>query len=434
MAVTRTRRILNAPLAIGTLIAVVAAIATCAQTPARLTTTIEWAGRGVWVKSDFHIQTKFSDGSHTIDELADAAVKNGCRAIAITDHGDGGLRAATPEYVDAIRAARARLPELTILTGLEWNPPPGKGQEHATVLFPTEMEALETVRSFKELYDDEDKKGENPELALKGLAALTPADRTAVAPVMFFNHPSRRPRSTSLPAQTFAALKKAAPGVVIGFEGGPGHQHASPLAAYPDQSLLVDRWDTVAATVDGAWDAWLRQGLNVWGAIADSDFHNEREDYWPCEFAATWLYAPDTTPNGIIRALHAGSFFAEHGHIVTTVELQARMDGPPRPAGVGEVLTAAAGAKASVTLTMTVPPKDFAGRDNRIDTVELIGISSTKTEVLYSASPASPDAFNVPVTIPPGGIVVRARGRRTIEGEPALMLYTNPIRISAAAR
>ena len=33
------------------------------------------------------------------------------------------------------------------------------------------------------------------------------------------------------------------------------------------------------------------------------------------------------------------------------------------------------------------------------------------------------------VILPPGGIVLRARGRRNVAGEPALMFYTNPIRI-----
>ena len=419
------------------LIASLMAIGACAfgtaQTPARLVTGIEWSGRGVWLKADFHTHTRFTDGSHTVDEVVGAAVKNGCDVVAITDHGDGGLKGATPDYVDAIRAARTQNPAITVMTAMEWNPPPGKGQEHATILFPTGMEGVETLAPFKERFDDENKEGENPELAIQAFAALAPKDRAALAPVVFFNHPSRRPNSTSAPKLTFEALKKVAPSILIGFEGGPGHQRGAPLGSYP-ADVLVDRWDPLVADVDGAWDQWLRKGLSAWGAITDSDFHNEAGDFWPCEFATTWVYAPDKTVDGVIRAMRAGSFFAEHGHIVTEVELVAKFDGQPRAFQAGETVSTAVGAKATVSLTMKVQSTDYLGRENHIDTVELIGVSATKTETLFSGPPETAEAFKVSVTVPQGGIVLRARGRRVVEGEPSLMFYTNPIRITAPAK
>ena len=129
------------------------------------------------------------------------------------------------------------------------------------------------------------------------------------------------------------------------------------------------------AQVGGAWDLWLRHGLSVWAAIADSDFHNEGGDFWPCEFAATWVYAPDRTVDGVIRAMRAGSFFAEHGHIVSNVALQVSLAGLPRPAQAGETVSASVGLKATVSLHIDVSATDFLGRANRIDTVELIAIS-----------------------------------------------------------
>src|SRR5262249_16845371 len=155
------------------------------------------------------------------------------------------------------------------------------------------------------------------------------------------------------------------PAVLVGLEGAPGHQRATPLGAYPPDVLLPGRWDPLAATLDGAWDQWLREGIDVWSAIASSDFHNEHDDFWPCEFAATWIYAPDRSVDGVLRALHAGSFFAEHGHIASEVELQVRVDGSPRPVVPGETIALKAGDRAAVSLHMRVSPLDYRGRENR---------------------------------------------------------------------
>jgi hypothetical protein len=254
-----------------------------------------------------------------------------------------------------------------------------------------------------------------------------------LAPVVFFTHPSRIPDSPSASKTTFEALARHAPSILIGIEGGPGHQRGTPLGAYPGDGL-IDRWDPLAADVGGAWDLWLRHGLSVWAAIADSDFHNEGQDFWPCEFAATRVYAPDRTVDGVIRAMRAGSFFAEHGHIVSSVALQVRLAGLPRPAQAGETVSASVGVKATVSLDIDVPATDFLGRANRIDTVELIAISKDTSAIVHSGAPATPAAFSFELIVPPGGLVVRARGRRNVDGEPALMFYTNPIRIAAADR
>ena len=362
-----------------------------------------------------------------------AAARYGCDVVAITDHGDGGLKGGTPEYAEAIWSARVKHTNITVLTAMEWNVPPGKGQEHATILFPTDSEAASTLSAFKEQFDDQVKEGENPELALKGFDGLMPKDKGAPAPVVFFNHPSRRPNSTSAPKLTFAQLHKSASSILVGFEGAPGHQRGIPLGAYPS-GLLVDRWDPLAAEVGGAWDQWLQQGMSVWAAIANSDFHSEQDDFWPCEFAATWVYAPDRTVNGIIRAIRAGSFFAEHGHIAERVELQARFDGQPHVFQTGETAAASPGTKATVALTLRVPQTDYRGRPNRIDSVELIGVSRDGAQTLFSGPPGASEAFSTVVTVPAEGLVLRARGRRALEGEPALMFYTNPIRVTAGRR
>jgi hypothetical protein len=82
-----------------------------------------------------------------------------------------------------------------------------------------------------------------------------------------------------------------------------------------------------------------------------------------------------------------------------------------------------------VLLSVVVPPQDSLGHANHLDNVELIGATRDKATVLYSGSPGEQPAFSVPLTVPSGGIVLRARGRRGSDGPSALMFYTNPIRI-----
>lgn len=432
---TRTRSRRGAVTAVLAIVAVVTAgvgYRVYLRPSARITTAIPWADRGVWLKADLHTQTKFSDGANTVSDMVANAARNGCDVVAITDHGDAELKAATPEYVAAIRTARTEAPDTLVVTGLEWNVPPGKGDEHAIVLFPTAMEDLDTLVRFKNRYDDWKKVGEDAPLALEGLASLAPESPDALGPVVAINHPNRRPDSASAPAVTFEALKRSAPYTLIGLEGAPGHQKGVPLGAYDRRVKPIDRWDPVAAEVGGKWDQWLGADLNVWAALANSDFHNANGDFWPCEFARTWIYAPDRTVDGVLRALHAGSFFAEHGHIVNAADLRAALADLPRPAQPGETVAARAGAVATITLHLDVSPQDYLGEPSRIDNVELIGVTAADARVLFTGAPAADgDAFTVPVTIPPGGIVLRARGRRNIDGGPALMFYTNPIRITA---
>jgi hypothetical protein len=133
---------------------------------------------------------------------------------------------------------------------MEWNIPPGKGNEHATILFPSSSEGADVLGRFRDRFDDQRRNDPPAESAQRGLASLVPKGEQMLAPVVFFTHPSRIPGSPSAPKATFEALKQDAPSILIGIEGGPGHQRA-PLGAYPGDGL-IDRWDPLAADVGGA--------------------------------------------------------------------------------------------------------------------------------------------------------------------------------------
>lgn len=77
------------------------------------------------IRGDLHVHTKYSDGSHGIEELVDEARKRGYEYIAITDHTKGlgiarGLNEEKIlEQVREIRAINQRLKGFRLLTGTE---------------------------------------------------------------------------------------------------------------------------------------------------------------------------------------------------------------------------------------------------------------------------------------------------------------------------
>ena len=77
------------------------------------------------IKGDLHLHTKWSDGAHTIRQMAEAAKKRGYKYIAITDHSQslkfaGGLiEERLREQVEEIQKINQELNDFTILTGIE---------------------------------------------------------------------------------------------------------------------------------------------------------------------------------------------------------------------------------------------------------------------------------------------------------------------------
>jgi DNA polymerase (family 10) len=77
------------------------------------------------IRGDLHLHTKWSDGAHTIRQMAEAAKKRGYKYIAITDHSQslkfaGGLvEERLKKQIELIQKLNQELKDFTILSGIE---------------------------------------------------------------------------------------------------------------------------------------------------------------------------------------------------------------------------------------------------------------------------------------------------------------------------
>jgi hypothetical protein len=411
-------------------LAILAALlaARCAEPEAGFVRRVPWYGDGLWLEADTHTHTRFTDGKRSVEEVVARASVFGCDVLAITDHGDRDLGATSADYFAEIRHARAIHTEMVLFAGLEWNVPPGDDDDHATVLVPPGAEG--SLAEFRDLFDDYRRSDHDPALALRGLRWL--ADNAVVdgvRPVVILEHPGRR-ATRSLDAADALRGWRAENDLVVGFSGAPGHQRAEPIGAYAGSVVPIERWDPVVARPGDAWDTLLAAGLDVWGAGVVSDYHAPSKEYHPCEFATTWIYAPERSAAGVLRALRAGSYFGEHGGIVRRARIRVHAAGLDRPAQAGETIETHEGATLLVEVDYELTEEAWDGGPAWIDEVELIRIDGKQATV---AARVEPRVGEVPLThtlpVPPGGIVLRARGRRRLEEGPDLMFYTNPVRV-----
>ncbi len=290
-----------------------------------------WANSPASVIMDTHVHTNFSDGALSPSELASLAVVNGCNALAITDHADSS-KTFQNERVQAIQKARMEYPELTIFNGIELNPPPYKGREHVNIITLPKNEAS----MFKEtglLKLRRQSKGAQPEFYFSSIMGENQLSEEYFA---IYNHPSRKDSDEKENLQDILKWRNNNQ-VLMAMSGAPGHQRNTPVGSYRTLFSTIDRWDPAVAAVGSTWDQLLDSGVQFWGALAVSDYHNASMDYAPCAFARVRLSVPEDTHQGILKALRAGTFFSDHGRILQQLKLSAQISQSQAPIAVGQV-------------------------------------------------------------------------------------------------
>lgn len=378
--------------------------------------------------ADLHSHTRFSDGRLAVSDLVTLAAANECSVLAITDHGDPRVPSVSSEFFDDLDEARRMYPAMIVLAGLEWNVPPYGGQEHANVIVQPQVERV-VLPQFKSSFDRGFGAATStvPE-ALTWVASVT---SDASERVLIYNHPLRNSSSTPERADSDLTAWSAAGDVLVGVEGGPGHQRR-PASRLYEKNVLQHRWDPAVAQIGGTWDRLLERGISLWGAIANSDFHDDEGDEEPCRFAQTFLQVPEQSAKGVLQAIRAGSFWAGHGRVLRNLMLTVNAPGLVVPASPGETIRFRSGGKVSVRIVAERMP----GAATRPLVAEIIGnCQSGRVELIASltieAGRSEADLLGLPVVSGSDGATCFLRARvRSIEGDAGdLVAYTNPIRI-----
>lgn len=402
-------------------------LAACGGAPdaPRHEVAVPWGIGGTQIVADLHLHSRFSDGALDLEALVRKAYVGGCRAVAVTDFFDAQARGGGKEYLAAISAVRKKYPQHILIGGAEWNVPPHMGLRQVSVLVDPLIEPQ--LSAFKQQLADPKKS------AGDALGWLRGQIKEPAQAALIYNHPSRHGETAEQILSEWSRLRSAAM-QTISFEGGPGHQNAKPVGQYAT-TPLVERWDPAVATIGGAWDQLLDRGENPWGALAFSAYRSEPAEFTPCEFSRTILKVPETTASGVLKALHAGSFWAAQGRFIDYLLFTVNTPGLQLSASPGEVIRV----RKDAPLNVRVSVERYPNAGSHPLTVEIIGnCTKGKPESLLTAklernqsdmetalSAAAPGADGA-------SCYLRARVRGQTAGGEAAVAYSNPIRVRIA--
>jgi hypothetical protein len=326
-----------------------------------------WTRPGTWRSTDFHSHTYLTDGSHLQEDVAGHAFDLfNLDVMANAEHGgkynrtpEGDLWPADTTFLGSppagtmwrwqslrdysyplISDLRLDYPSRTLIQGYEWNVP---AHEHSVVgiVGPRAERSGLSVAQHEYLFDASDTgTTSNTFLRLGATVKNTTNDHAKAvagaawlqaqfpaASYFLLNHPSRRLKYS---AADIRDLINAGPSVTLGMEGIPGHQK-EPFRGGYDNTGLVDGSgndltykartyggaDYLLAKTGGLWDSLLGEGRRFW-VVTNSDFHSSASDadFWPGEYAKTWIFAKDKTPQALVDGLRSGNVFIATGDLI----------------------------------------------------------------------------------------------------------------------
>ena len=431
-----------------------------------------------WQAGDHHVHSEWSvdwdrstspptpvrggDSPYTRTRNAQQALANGLSWMVHTDHGGPGHSAVTRDQAwPALLLARQQAPALIQFNGIEFDVPAG---EHASLIIapgPEEHDQLVMLERHysrgEPLAPDTHDDGQDMLDALARMRAL-PAP-----PVMFINHPSRTATGIGKwgevePAE-LRAWNDAAPQVLVGMEGAPGHQATRVhRGLYRNAAApTFGGFDQMATKVGGVWDGMLAEGRRFW-ITATSDSHvNLRDggrDFDPGEYSKTYVWARREA-NDLLDGMRNGRMFAVTGDLIDALELNVQaVAGTAHAAGMGGTIVLPAGSMMRVELRVRQPMRPNAnGQRPELRHIELLvgrpgepGVPQMavkrfepgdwKSEGLWRSV-----SWELPV--PQQGAFVRARGTNTSNATPSadlpgedpwqdLWFYSNPVFVEEA--
>ncbi|MDO6566337.1 acyltransferase family protein [Alteromonas sp. 1_MG-2023] len=286
-----------------------------------------WALQNSEIIFDHHAHTNYSDGSLSIEDLVELSYFNGCDAMSVTDHSNYGETVSAAKLAK-LETLREMYPGMLIFAGIEVDIPSYKGREHMNIL-PLPSIENEMLLNLSRILTTEsnDIKTASDDIFFDALAQYSSSE-TPPQFISIYNHPSRKDKNLSENLKDYNEWKKSG-FTLTAFSGAPGHQKDNPVGAYNTKFNTIDGWDPFVAEIGGGWDQLLANGERVWGALASSDYHNNIMDLPPCEYSRIHVNVPDKSYSGVLNAINAGTFWADHGNLLAKYQFTVEV-GPKR--------------------------------------------------------------------------------------------------------
>ncbi|PSW22159.1 hypothetical protein C9I98_02520 [Photobacterium sanctipauli] len=394
--------------------------------------------KGRWVQGDMHVHSTASDGHNLVSSILDIGYsKFGLDFIASTEHSgfkryeinEGlwrmrvtGLPILNPNPTEELHShdyAKDQYPDDKVytsraadnnklyqhlvayreqkliddnadkylLTGMEYTMPYIK--EHTTLVLLDDGD-VDEINEFHYLYGEGDRFEDDPRKQdmddlLEAVTFLE--DNYADRAFLSFNHPSRKHEVT---IEYIRELHNAAPNIIIGMEGAPGHQR-NPAArgSYEmEEPIYLDEFsdyqgpayngrtyggfDYMTARIGGVWDALLSEGRRI-SVFAHSDFHSMIKDFWPGEYSKSNIYLEEENQQGLLQAIKDGKSFVTHGDLISDLYFTAHeAENSNNHAWMGDELKVPAGKNVDVTISMNLPLQNNNGDKPDLAFVDVI--------------------------------------------------------------